>query len=316
MRFNPAALAFSRAAPADEVGLLHLDEAVEAGFPDVDGVGNFVSVERQLAFQPQRVSRTQTTWNGTEFFSRFEELFPYAGAGRFVGGNVDFESILGGIAGARDQNVFQAADGAARDPVELYGGKIGVGQLLQQVHGSWTLDRDLREIVGKMLDLAVEFTGIVAHPVEVFFARPGIDDEEIFVFAEAMDDDVIDERALGIEKSGVLRLPDRQAGRVVHGDVLDGGERLRPGEPDVSHVADVEDADPSADRVVLGHDAAGGGVLHGHVPAIEFDHLGAHLAVDGVERGLADGRRSRLDSRQAESSIRCAVGWAAESWNS
>ena len=167
-----------------------------------------------------------------------------------------------------------------------------------------------------MLDLAVELPRVIAHPVEILLARPGIDDEQVFVFAETMHDDVVNKRALGIKKSGVLRLPDRQTTRVVHGNVLDGRQRLRSREADVTHVADVEDADAGAHRVVLGHDAAGGRVFDGHVPAIEFNHLGAHLAVDGVQRGLADGRRSRLNGRQAEPSIRCAVGWAAESWNS
>src|SRR5579863_4273625 len=42
----------------DEIALLHLAIAVEAGFPDVDFVADFVAVERHLGFQAQRVART------------------------------------------------------------------------------------------------------------------------------------------------------------------------------------------------------------------------------------------------------------------
>ena len=74
---------------------------------------------------------------------------------------------------------------------------------------------------------------------------------------------------------------------VVHGDVLHRFKRLRAGDADVAHVADVEDADAVADREVLLHQAADGGVLDRHVPAVEVDHLGAQLAMNGVQRGFA-----------------------------
>ena len=63
-----------------------------------------------------------------------------------------------------------------------------------------------------------------------------------------------------------------------------------PGQPDVAHVADVEDADAGAHGHVLGDDAAadGCGIFDRHVPAVEFDHLRAHLAMDGVQRSFAD----------------------------
>ena len=55
---------------------------------------------------------------------------------------------------------------------------------------------------------------------------------------------------------------------------------------------------PVRTAIVLGHDAARGRVFNRHVPAVEFHHLGAHLAMDSVERGLADGWRSRLNCGQ------------------
>jgi hypothetical protein len=66
-------------------------------------------------------------------------------------------------------------------------------------------------------------------------------------------------------------------------------ERAGSAQPDVAHVADIEDADASADRHVLGDDPAADRcwVLDGHIPAIEFDHLCAQRAMHAIERGLA-----------------------------
>jgi hypothetical protein len=49
-------------------------------------------------------------------------------------------------------------------------------------------------------------------------------------------------------------------------------------------VADVKEPYGSADRHVLGRNA---GVLDWHIPASEVDHFGAELAVDTIERCLA-----------------------------
>ncbi len=213
-------------------------------------------------------------------------------------GNVDLESVFAGVAGAGDQSVLQPADRAARDPVKLHRREVGIGELLQQIDGLRALDRDLGEVVGEIFDLAVELAGVVAHPVEIFFARAGIDHQQIFIFAEAVDDHVVHESSLRIEQRRILRLADGEPRGVIHGNVLHGGQRFGPGQADVAHVADVEDAHAGAHRIVLGDDAARGRVFDRHVPAIEFDHLGAHLAMDSVERGLADGWRSRLNSGQ------------------
>ena len=80
--------------------------------------------------------------------------------------------------------------------------------------------------------------------------------------------------------------------------MLDGGQRLRPRQADVAHVADVEDTHARSHRIVLGHNAARGRVLDGHFPAVEFDHFRAHLAMHRVKRCLADGWRGRLDCGQ------------------
>src|SRR5262249_14993232 len=65
-------------------------------------------------------------------------------------------------------------------------------------------------------------------------------------------------------------------------------------------MADIEDAPARAYAIVFRHDPARAGILHRHIPSIKFDHLGAHLAMDGIQRGLADGRRGRLYCGQVD----------------
>ena len=77
-----------------------------------------------------------------------------------------------------------------------------------------------------------------------------------------------------------MRLPDRELRGVVHRDVLNGGQRPRPAELDVSHVADIKEADAGAHGHVLGHQA---GVFHRHIPSAKIDHLGAKLAMHRIQ---------------------------------
>src|SRR5579864_2977481 len=107
---------------ADEFGFLHLDEAVETGFPDVDGVGDFVAVEREFGLEAQRVTRSQAARECAEFLAGLENFVPDTRAGGFIGGNVNLKAVFSGIAGARDQDVFEAADRSASDPIEFHGG--------------------------------------------------------------------------------------------------------------------------------------------------------------------------------------------------
>src|SRR3954462_7133555 len=56
----PGTHGFERIA-ADEVALVELGVAVQAGFEDVDLVGDLVAIERHGGFEAQRVARTQAT---------------------------------------------------------------------------------------------------------------------------------------------------------------------------------------------------------------------------------------------------------------
>ena len=156
-----------------------------------------MSVEWEPTFEAKRVARAQAAGDDAEFFSGCENLVPNAGAGGLVRRDIDFETVFGSIAGAAHQNIFQSADRPARYPIKLHRAQIGIGQLLKNVDALRALNRDLGEVIGEMLDRAVELARVVAHPVEVLFARAGVDHEEILVLAQAVDNYVVDERSFG-----------------------------------------------------------------------------------------------------------------------
>jgi hypothetical protein len=120
--------------------------------------------------------------------------------------------------------------------------------------------------------------------IEVFLARTRVDHEQILVFRQAMDNNIIHKRSLRIEQRRILRLSDREARRIIHRDMLHGGQGFRTGQTDIAHVADVKNADASAHRHVLGDNAAPDRrrVFDRHIPAVKLHHLRAHLAMDGV----------------------------------
>src|SRR5439155_6193550 len=99
-------------------------------------------------------------------------------------------------------------------------------------------------------------------------------------------------------EGGVLSLPNGEPRCVVHRNVLDGGQGFTAGEADIAHVADVKNADASADCIVLSNNSARRRIFDWHLPAVEVDHLCTHLAMGGVERSLSGDWRSSLNSGQ------------------
>ncbi len=164
--------------------------------------------------------------------------------------------------------------------------EVDVGQLGEGLGGAGALDGELGVVVGEVVDVdAGHVADGLADPLDVLLAGAGVDDDEVVVVGELVDDDVVDEGAVGIEHGRVVGLADGELRGVVHAELLDGGERAGAAQLDVAHVGDVEEADGGADGSVLGDDA---GVLDGHVPAAEVDHLGLVGAMGGVESGFTE----------------------------
>jgi hypothetical protein len=132
-------------------------------------------------------------------------------------------------------------------------------------------------------------------PAKVFLDVRRVDDEQEMAVGEAVDQQVVDERALFCGQPRVVRLTDLQPRRVVAGDVLDRAESIAAGHLDLAHVADVKESDARANGQVLVRDA---GVLDRHIRAAKRHHPGAEGNVARVERRLTEGRRFDLGHRR------------------
>ncbi len=110
MRFGPpAGLDCGEGFAAYEVGaFVELGVAAEIGFEDVDGVGDLVAVEGHGGFEAEGVARAEAAGQDAEFRAGCEDFVPDAAAGGLVGGDVDLEAVLAGVAGAGDHDVVEA----------------------------------------------------------------------------------------------------------------------------------------------------------------------------------------------------------------
>src|SRR2546422_11398137 len=106
---------------------------------------------------------------------------------------------------------------------------------------------------------------------------------------EAIDEAVVDERALRGENGRVLSLPWAQRPDIVARHTLHEGVAVRPRDLELAHVRDIEQAHRLAHRLVLGGNPRR--VRHGHLIAAERHHLGADAHVDVVQRGPLESRR-------------------------
>ncbi len=80
-------------------------------------------------------------------------------------------------------------------------------------------------------------------------------------------------------------LPGRQPGDVVRGQRLQERQRFRPRDPQLAHVAHVEEPGLLPHREVLRDHP---GELHRHLPAGERNEPAAEFGVEAVERGAAE----------------------------
>ncbi len=199
------------------------------------------------------------------------------------GGEVDLEAVLARVARAGDEAAL-AHHGPVAVPVVLDGGQVQPRhEGLEDLQGPGPLDGDLGRLRALVGDLRVEPFGLRQNPGEVLVRVGGVHHEQVAVVGVLVDEHVVHEAALGGEEAAVLDLVQGQLGGVVAGEELDQVQGLGALDPDLSHVAHVEESGLRADRHVLVDDR---GVLHGHVPPAEVHHLRPQRAVFRVEGGF------------------------------
>ncbi len=130
-RFGPPdCLIGEQRVAADEFAFVQFEPAGEAGLENVDVFRDFVAVEAHARFEAQGVARAKAAGTNAELGACIEQRVPHLDGGWLVRGNVDFEAVFAGVAGARDHRIGNAGDRSPSEPVVLDGGEIGAGELL------------------------------------------------------------------------------------------------------------------------------------------------------------------------------------------
>src|SRR6266702_5137475 len=215
-----------------------------------------MAVERERSLKPKGVASAKSAGEHAELLTGGKQFVPHSHAGGLVRGNVDLKAILSRVAGASDQRIGQSTDGAMSEPIELHLREVGVRKLLQSAPAIGPLNGYLGIAITEVFHFTRKVLGRVTNPGNIFLTRPCVDYQQVIFFAKAVHDHIIDKGPRGIEQGRVLSLSGGEVRGIIEGHVLHGLERRRAMNPDVSHVADVEESDGAADGHVLGNQAS------------------------------------------------------------
>ena len=266
--------------PADERFLVPADRPAE---PRLDQGGRLVhvlTVQTHSRLQPERVASAEPCRAQAVSAAGVEQGRPDRRG--LLRRHEQLEAVLAGIARPRDRRAY-AGHLSARERVVLDGVELDRREELQYRHGPRSLQGDQRVAAARGDGHRVaRRPDLPADPGDVLGDVGGVDDQQIVPGGELVDEQVVDDSALGRGQRGVLRAPRLELPGVVRRDALHGRERVVAGDLHLAHVADVEEPGRGAHRLMLLGDA---GVLNRHVPPSEGGHPRPHGAVPGVQGG-------------------------------
>src|SRR6266851_3957140 len=232
---------------APEELLVELAGPGETGLDGVRRLVDLVPVQRETRLEPERVAGPQADRLQALGLAGLEQRVPHA---RRVGArDEDLEAVLAGIPGARDRRHraghLRRGHTEGDDVVDVHRGDAA-----QDLRRARTLRRDER----------------------------GLHREA--VGCDAVDDDVVDDRPALVRQQTVASVTDLETRDVARDQAVEGGEGARALEEELAHMREIEEPRRAADRAMLRDDT---GVLDGHLPSRERDHLRAERAVPFVQ---------------------------------
>ena len=127
-----------------------------------------------------------------------------------------------------------------------------------------------------------------------------VDDDKKRIVAFVEEHQVVQNATFVVQQQAVTLFARGQADHVHRHQRFEGGSRVRPHQPQLAHVGNVEQACGVAGMFVLGHQASG--VLHRHGIPGKGHHAGAQLNVQGMQgcgqQVLGSGCHGVLQSKQ------------------
>ena len=199
-------------------------------------------------------------------------------------GHEDLEAVLAGVAGAGQQQVESGAVDQERHfhrGVVLQPGDVCVlgrrDKPEQNVLRLGALDGDQRRFGRGVLHGDVEAGGAFPQGRGHHLGVACVRDHQVLGCSvrscgEAVRDQVVDDAAVGVTDQRVLCLAHRHGRDLSDQGVVQECCGVRAGDPDFTHVGEVEQAGGVAHGVVFGELGA---VLEGHLPAAEIGEGGA-----------------------------------------
>ncbi|CAM5645346.1 hypothetical protein SAURM35S_07265 [Streptomyces aurantiogriseus] len=272
-------------APHEVALLLELHHPAEPGVEGGQPGRQLVPVQRHARLQAQRVPAGQAAGDQADALAGLGQGLPQLH--RVLRLHEQLEAVLTGVAGARDQR-RDPGDGAGQPGVVLQTVEVGVGEGREDARGLGTLDGDQRVVVPVVTHLGVEAGRTLGQRVQHDLRVGGVGDDQVLGglgLGEPVDDQVVQDAAVGAADHGVAGAADADGGDVADEREVQEGRRLRPGHGDLAHVGEVEQPGLRPHGVVL---VALGAVAQGHVPAGEVGHRRAERTMQGVEGGMTE----------------------------
>ncbi len=207
-----------------------------------------MAVQRHPGLQAQGVAAGQTARDqpgpGSGLGQREPQLL---GVG---GGDEQLEAVLAGVAGAGDQR-GDARDRAGQTGVVLQAVEVGVGQRLEDAGGLGALHGEQRVGVTVVAYDRVEAVAPLGERVQHDLGVGGVGDHHVLGFGEPVDDQVVQDAAVGPADHGVAGAAEAHRGDVADEGVVEELGGLGSGDGDLAHVGEVEEAGLRADGEVL-----------------------------------------------------------------
>ncbi len=294
-RGSASAARASASRPTKSALLREPHDAPEARFEGGRRPVQLVAVERHAGLQAERVARPEPDGDEARGAAGRDERVPHRGPRRRV--HEELEAVLAGVAGACDEG-RDPGHASLRDPVVVDRSQVEVGERGQDPRRLGTLDGDEGGRQRPVVEDCATGREALGEGVGDDGRVGRVGDDEEPILRQAIDDEVVEDPAVGSTDHRVVRASDIEGARLGrHG----GGQRvsrLRAFHEELAHVGQVEEPGMLADRAVLLDDA---GVLDRHPPAGVVDHPGPERLVTPSER-----RGARLVRHRRPSLLRRA----------
>ena len=263
--------------PVDEVVAVdRLRNPAEAGLDRRSRIVDVVPVKAETHLQAQRIAGTETDILQTVLRARTPQSIPQPGS--VLRRHINFTPSGAGIArrgknripdaghlGLYERIIFEILDPFRTQP-------------LHDPHRQRPLHGKLRDLVRSVVKLPpgphFEFFALCDQVRPVFADVRRIDHQQKCPGVDPVNQNVVHDSPATVRQTGILYLPVTQRADVVRRNVLQEFRGAGPFDPDLPHMAHIENARPFADGAVFVVDP---GKFDRHAVAGEFGHPGAIL---------------------------------------